>query len=119
MGLRGEQDSAGVGVCHLLLPGEQLVAHRGAALLDRRQARRQRRPVGDLYLTSARLLFVGSPRASIPLDSIEDAILIGDRIQLMLRGGFGVSIEVERPRLLREQIAAARATRREARSGPS
>ena len=109
MGLRGEQDSAGVGVCHLLLPGEQLVAHRGAALLDRRQARRQRRPVGDLYLTSARLLFVGSPRASIPLESI----------QLMLRGGFGVSIDVERPRLLREQIAAARATRREARSDPS
>ena len=111
-----EGAAAGVGICHLLLPGERLVAHRGAATFDRRQPRRQRRPVGDLYLTSARLLFAGSPRASIPLESIEDAILIGDRIQLMLRGGVGVSIDVDRPRLLREQIAAARATRRKARN---
>ena len=115
---RGELDNTatGVGTCHLLLPGERLVAHRGGATFDRRQLRRQRRPVGDLYLTSARLLFVGSPNTSIPLDSIVDAIVIGDRIQLMLRGGVGVSIDVDRPSLLREQIAAARASRREGRN---
>jgi hypothetical protein len=114
-----EGAAAAVGIGHLLLPGERLVAHPGAATFDRRQPRRQRRPVGDLYLTSARLLFVGSPMASIPLESIEDAILVGDRIQLMVRGGVGVSIDVDRPRLLREQIAAARATRREAPNDPS
>ena len=121
MGRHEERDSAaaGVGICHLLLPGERLVAHRGDATFDRRQPRRQRRPVGDLYLTSARLLFVGSPMASIPLESIEDSILIGDRIQLMVRGGVGVLIDTDRPRLLREQIAAARATRKEAWNDPS
>lgn len=114
-----ESAAAGVGICHLLLPGERLVAHREAAIFDRRRPRRQHRPVGDLYLTSARLLFAGLPMASIPLDSIEDAILVGDRIQLMIRGGVGVAIDVDRSRLLREQIASARATRREARNDPT
>jgi hypothetical protein len=113
-----ESVAAGVDIWHPLLPGEQVVAHRGAATLDRRQPRRQRRPVGDLYLTSARLLFVGSPMASIPLESIEDAILIGARIQLMLRGGVGILIDVDRPQLLREQIADARAAQREDRNDP-
>ncbi len=56
--------------------------------------------------------------ASIPLDSIEDSILIGDRIQLMVRGGVGVLIDADRARLLREQIAAARAIRRKTRNDP-
>jgi hypothetical protein len=111
-----ESAAAGVGICELLQPGERLVAHRGAATFDRRQPRRQRKPVGHLYLTSARLLFVGSPMTSIPLESIEDAILLGDRIQLMLRGGVGILIDVDRPHLLREQIAGARASQREGRN---
>ena len=105
-------------IASLLSRGERLIACRGAVAFDRRQAGLRDRPVGDLYLTSERLLFVGSPMASIPLESIEDSILAGDRIQLMLRGGVGVLIDADRARLLREQIAAARATQREERNDP-
>jgi len=66
---------------------------------------------GDLYVTSARLVHVGLRVVTIELDDIEDAALVGHRVLLVTRGGVGVTLETDRPRLLRVQMAAARAAR--------
>ena len=43
------------------------------------------------------------------LSEIDDVVLSGERLLLVLRGGQGVSIDAPQPRLLRVEIAAARA----------
>lgn len=100
----------------LLARDERVVAVRRSAMLDRRQ------PVigwdqptglgGDLYVTSKRLALVGSVTLSFELDEVEDAMLSGERLLLVLRGGQGISIDASRPRLLRVEIATARAAAR-------
>jgi hypothetical protein len=91
-----------------LAPGERLVARRCNTFVDRRQDGASIRPAGDLYVTSRRLLLVGPTSFSIGLDRIRDAAVIGEQVVLMLTGGVALSIEADRPRLLRVQIAAAR-----------
>ena len=100
----------------LLGPGERVVATRRSAHLDRRQ----RLPgeaadpglAGNLYLTSRRLVLVGRLTLSFDLEEIEEAGLSGERLLLMLRDGRGVMVDVAQPRLLRVEIAAARAVAR-------
>lgn len=91
-----------------LASGERLIARRCNTLVDRRQDGASIRPAGDLYVTSRRLLLVGPTSFSIELDRVQDAALIGEQVVLMLTGGVALSIESDRPRLLRVQIAAAR-----------
>ena len=105
----------------LLACDERVLSVRTLSAIDRRHAGSADRCglQGPLYLTSSRLVLLGSTILSFPLEEIEDAIVSGDRLLLALRGGSGVAIMVERPRLLRVEIAAARASARRWRSGSS
>ena len=103
----------------MLAPGEYVLAHHRSVGLDRRQRSKEIEPSvpmrGDLYVTSARLVYLDGRVLTIDLDDIEDAALVGDRVLLVTRGGIGFILETARPRLLRVQMAAARA----ARAGPT
>jgi hypothetical protein len=103
-------------IAPLLVPGEQVVAVRRGVVLDRRQpAPGSDSPVGlagDLYLTSRRLVLVGRLTLSFDLDRMDEAMLSGDTLLLVMHDGQGASLEVAEPRLLRVEIAAARASAR-------
>src|SRR5512147_2549274 len=98
-----------------LLPNERVLAIRRGAGLDRRKPSIEAGSIvsncGDLYLTSERLVHVGNHVITLDLDQIDDAALAGERLLLLLRDGVGVALSVDRPRLFRVQIAAARAAR--------
>jgi len=97
----------------LLAPDEAVVAVRHSAALDRRESGlRSGAPAalaGGLYLTSRRLVLVGRLTLSFGLDEIEDAVLSGERLLLVMRDGRGASLDVAQPRLFRVEIATARA----------
>jgi hypothetical protein len=99
----------------LLMPAEHLLAvHRGVALNRRVQdalAGSLGSVWGDLYVTSARLIHIGGEVIVFELDHIEDAPIAEDRLLLLLADGVGIALDADRPRLLRVQIAAARAAR--------
>lgn len=109
-------------IAPLLLPDERVVAQRRAVAFDRR------RPVGDsdahagvggqLYVTSRRLVLVGRLTLSFELTEIEEAVLSGERLLLVFHDGTGVALDTEQPRLLRVEIAAARAYARGGSAGP-
>lgn len=99
-------------VARFLEPGERVLALRRGVRCERRQ-REQRADAangltGDLFVTSRRLVFLGSLAVSVDLGEIADAVLAGERLLLVMRDGRGVAFDVERPRLLRVEIAAAR-----------
>jgi hypothetical protein len=102
-----------------LRAGERVVAVRHSAQLDRRQPEQGAKApsgiAGDLYLTSQRLVLVGRVYLEVDLRDIEEAGVSGERLLLVLNDGRGISLDVEGPRLLRVEIAAARAL---ARAGP-
>lgn len=99
-----------------LVVGERVVAVRQSALLERRQPTPGAHPPagieGRLYLTSRRLVLVGRPTLSYELEAIQEALLSGERLLLLLRDGQGLTLEVAQPRLLRVEIAAARTAAR-------
>jgi hypothetical protein len=99
------------GIVGALDDGEWLVARRPSVRIDRRHHGDALPPCGDLYVTSDRVLLVGQGSLSIPLDDIEDAAPLRGALVLFLRGGAAVTVETDRPRLLRVQIAAARVAR--------
>ena len=93
---------------------ELLVAVRRAVALERR------RPCppdpaglgGDLYVTTRRLLHLGQRPIAYELDAIREVVVAGDQLLLVLDDGMGLAISVDDPRLLRVEIAAARAAAR-------
>ena len=99
-----EPDEAVVG--HLT-QGESVHALRSHAIL--------RAPGGDnalgyggtLYLTSRRLVHLGQVEMSVQLTDIVETSLAGERLLLGLRQGEGLSLDLDRPRELRAEIAAA------------
>jgi len=103
-------------IAPLLRPGEALLAIRRGARCERRQD--ESRPGGtglrgDLYLTSARLELLGQVSIGIELDSIDEVLVCSERLLLMMRDGTGITLDVEWPRLLRVEIAMARAAARD------
>ena len=100
-------------IAPLLAPGEGVVAVRRSAVLERREVppsvEGSTGLAGDLYLTTRRLVLVGRRTVSFPLDEIAEAMLSGDQLLLVMRNGEGASFGVAQPRLLRVEIAAARA----------
>lgn len=100
-------------IAPLLQPGEQVVAIRRSAALDRREPASTPAPPpglgGDLYVTSRRLVLVGRRFVAFDLVDIEDVVLSGERLFLVMRDGAGVTLDVDWPRLLRVHVAAARA----------
>jgi hypothetical protein len=96
-----------------LVPAEQLHAERRAALVERGQ---EGQPSGGtLYLTSHRLVHIGTEAVEeVRLDAITDMAVAMERLLLIeLADGSDLAIEVDQPRLLRVQVAAARAALRE------
>jgi hypothetical protein len=68
---------------------------------------------GTLYLTSRRLVHLGQVIMTVQLSDIVEASIASERLLLSLNGGEGVTIEVDRPRTFRTEIATAmRALRR-------
>ena len=62
---------------------------------------------GTLYLTSRRLIHLGQVVMSVQLTDIEETSLAGERLLLTLSNGEGLSLDLDRPRLLRAEIAEA------------
>ena len=100
----------------LLDEGELPFAVRRSAALDRREPKVGAHPsagiAGDLYVTSRRLILVGRHTVTFDLADIAEAVLSGELLLLVMRDGSGVALDVDQPRLLRVQIAAAHAPAR-------
>jgi hypothetical protein len=68
---------------------------------------------GTLYLTSRRLIHAGEQLTEVPLTAIEEMAVAFERLLLIrLQDGLDLALEVSHPRLLRVQIAAAKAAAR-------
>ena len=112
-------------IAALLVPGEDVLAERRSVLLDRREP-----PLGgtrcscchglagDLYVTSTRLVLVGQTVLEYDFDSISDMVVSAERLLLSMCDGSGITLDVDRPNLLRVEVGAARA-RGAARTGAS
>lgn len=99
----------------LLEPGEQLVAVRHAAVRHRPETTDSGAagPVTlDVYVTSRRLVLAGPEVETFDLASLDEASVSNERLLLVLCDGRGLDLQVDRPRLLRVEIAAARAAQR-------
>lgn len=62
---------------------------------------------GTLYLTSQRLVHIGQVTVNVQLRDIVETSLAGERLLVTLRDAEGVALDVDRPRHLRTEIAAA------------
>jgi hypothetical protein len=94
-----------------LADGELVHAIRHSAILEEGDAATP--AGGSLYLTSRRLVHVGESRREIGLDAITESAVSLERLLLLdLADGSDLAIEVDQPRLLRVQLAAARANAR-------
>jgi hypothetical protein len=103
-------------IAPLLAEDERVLAVRHAAMLDRRMPASSAPPglAGDFYVTSRRAILVGHVTVALALEDIEDVILSGERLLLAMRDGGGLRLDVAHPRVLRVEIAAARALARQA-----
>ena len=61
---------------------------------------------GSLYLTSRRLIHLGQVVVTVQLTDIVEASLAGERLLVTLRDGEGLALDIDRPRLLRAEMAA-------------
>ncbi|MCA1569525.1 MAG: hypothetical protein LC798_04225 [Chloroflexi bacterium] len=90
-----------------LLQGELVHALRTHAILKAPGADAALGYGGTLYLTSQRLLHLGQVVMTVNLTDIVESSLAGERLLLTLRNGEGVALDLDRPRLLRAEVAAA------------
>lgn len=88
-----------------LAPGELVHDLRKRAILKAPGDDRSLGYGGTLYLTSHRLVHLGQVVMSVQLTDVIETSLAGERLLLSLRDGEGLSIEVDRPRLLRAEMA--------------
>ena len=96
-----------------LLPDEMVHGLRRHAILRAPGDDRALGYGGSLYLTSRRLIHLGQVVVTVQLTDIVEASLAGERLLLTLRDGEGLALELDRPRLLRAEMAAvARGLRR-------
>jgi hypothetical protein len=99
----------------ILDPGEQLVAVRRSAVAYRAETPGSVATppiVVDLYVTSRRLVLAGPDLIFFDLAALDEAVVSHERLLIVLRDGVGLVLEVEQPRLLRVEIATARAAQR-------
>lgn len=98
------------GFARVARSGEPLHAVRYNAILERAPADGDNAVLrgGTVYLTSRRLLHVGDETTDVPLGDIDEMVVALERFVLIrLRDGSDLAVEVDQPRLLRVQIAAA------------
>jgi hypothetical protein len=98
-----------------LLPDEQVHGLRRHAILRAPGDDRALGYGGSLYLTSRRLLHLGQVIVTLRLLDIVETSIAGERLLLTLRGGEGLALDVDRPRLLRAEMAAVARGLRETR----
>ena len=89
-------------------PDESVVSVRPSSVISRHQHDDGTDDyAGRLYLTSQRLVLLGHTDVEVELDQIDELALAGERLLVTLTDRTGLSIDADRPRLLRVQIAAA------------
>ena len=100
-----EPDTA---IAEHIRPGETVVSVRSSSVISRHQHGDDTDEfAGRLYLTSRRLVLLGHTDVEVELDQIDELALAGERLLVTLTDRTGLSIDADRPRLLRVQIAAA------------
>ena len=62
---------------------------------------------GSLYLTFRRLLHIGQVTVDVRLTDIVETALAGERLLIWLNDDEGLVVDLDRPRQLRTEIAAA------------
>ncbi len=102
------EPDARIGV--LLASGERVVAVRRAVYIERRLTARSPSDglLGDLYVTTARLVHLGTVPVEVPLLAIREAVAAPGALRLVVGDGRGVEIRTDDPLLLRVEIAAVR-----------
>jgi hypothetical protein len=90
-----------------LAPGELVHDLRPSAILKAPGDDRALGYGGTLYLTSQRLVHIGQVTVNVQLRDIIETALAGERLLITLRDAEGITLDVDRPRLLRIEIAAA------------
>jgi hypothetical protein len=90
-----------------LAHGEGLHSVRRSAILRVPGGDRAHGYGGTLYLTSRRLVHMGQVMVTVQLSDIVETSLAGERLLLALRNGEGMAFDLDRPRLLRAEIAAS------------
>ena len=90
-----------------LQPGELVHGLRWSAILRPPGDDRALGYGGTLYLTSHRLIHLGQVTVHVQLSDIIETSVAGERLLVTLRDGDGIAVEVDRPRTLRTEIAAA------------
>jgi len=93
-------------ISHHLLAGEQVHSLRRRAILRAPGDDRALGYGGTLYLTSRRLVHLGQVIVTVQLTDIVEISIAGDRLLLSLRDGEGLALDLDRPRLLRAEMAA-------------
>ncbi len=96
-----------------LEPDEQLLGLRRTAILRTPGGDQALGYGGTLYLTSRRLVHLGQVIMTVQLRDVVETSIAPERLLLSLNGGEGLTIEVDRPRTFRTEVATAmRALRR-------
>ncbi len=98
-----------------LEPGERLVAVRRSAVVygaGTQESAASPPVVVDLYVTSRRLVLAGRDNICFDLAALDETVMSHERLLIVMRDGVGLAIEARQPRLLRVEIAAARAAQR-------
>ena len=90
-----------------LSEGEMVLGLRRSAILKAPGGDRALGYGGTLYLTSRRLVHLGQVMLTVQLCDIVETSLAGERLLLSLREGEGFTVDVDRPRTFRTEIAAA------------
>jgi hypothetical protein len=89
-----------------LQPGERVHSSRSSAILRAPGDDRALGYGGTLYLTSHRLVHLGQVTVNVQLTDIVETALAGERLLVTLENGEGFSLDLDRPRLFRAEIAA-------------
>lgn len=107
-GIVAVEPDARIGV--MLGPGERVVAVRRAVSVERRKDTRDPEEglFGDLYVTTSRLVYLGSVPVEIALLDIREAVAASGALRLVVGDGRGVEIRTSDPCVLRVEIAAVR-----------
>jgi hypothetical protein len=94
----------------MLAPGEQVISIRRNVSVERRKDVRdpERALRGDLYVTTRRLLCLGTVPVDLPLVEIREAVIANGALRLVVGSGRGVEIRTGDPHLLRVEVAAVR-----------
>jgi hypothetical protein len=92
---------------------EELVAVRQSASIERLSEARGSSTSRPLAITPERLLILDAelPVTLASLEELDDVTVVTDRLLVLLRDGAGFTITTSQPRLLRVELAAARASR--------